>query len=76
MGFDEEIGDHIPGLVREFVPLCHHRVPFRRCRRTLQNFSFRGASIQFLGIRTEPNTSLLIYVNAALTPRYKATSIQ
>lgn len=29
MGFDEEIGDHIPGLVREFVAPYHHRIPFR-----------------------------------------------
>ncbi len=29
MGFDEEIADHIPSLIRDFITLCHHKIPYR-----------------------------------------------
>ncbi|MBC3475624.1 hypothetical protein [Pseudomonas taiwanensis] len=40
----------IPGLAKEPVVDCHHRIPFRRWRGILQKLSVRGAAIGFLGI--------------------------
>lgn len=55
MGFGEEVSNHSPSLNREFVTLCHHRIPFRRGLETLQKISLRGMPI---GFRTEPSENV------------------
>lgn len=61
MGFDEKIGDHIPGLVREFLTLCHHRIPFRKWRALYKISAPEARRLGFSGFRTESSPVSMLF---------------